>query len=679
MSQPWWGQEANDNLFAPQVRKPVPGEFGKRPRLSPDSASAIANEIRTRRPTYTEEWRDDPQAPDAGGVLVELFAQQAASILRRVNRLPDRAFIEFLRNAGVRPEPARPAEAMVQFTVSPATDDSVFLPQGFQIGAAPATGNGDLVVFETTHSILATAAGIKAVIAVAGASERDLTAPNKNGVTFAPLGEKPEIGNSLEIGLDGTASLSGDISLGIRISAPPGEPPPVSAGGVAPIPLPVAPVLQWTALVGSQFVLMDVLRDETSNLFKSGIIQLRVPAGWTPQERFGQGPHYWFRLRLIHGRFRKPPQLSFVRINMARVKAIQTIRDEVLQPVGGPDSNILRLSSTPVVPKSLRIVVDSTPFDDQSDQDDGIREWKEVEDLTQYGPNDRVFTLDAEKGIVTFGDGRHGLRIPPGFRNVQAERYQVGGGEQGAVDRDKITTLLNSANFVTAATNPLPASGGVNAEDHVDAVFRGPATIRSGQRAVTVADYAVWARFVPGADIRKARAIVGFHPLFPGQEIPGVVGVIVVPPVENEGPPIPDETALTAVGRFLSRERAPAGVEIVAAPPEFRKIRSAISFVPEEDANVGDLIRRMTGELDSYLHPLEGGDDGQGWPFGGTLIFSVLLRRLLALPGVRAIPRLRMILDGVPQKSCANVPLGPTELFWTDGHQIVTVDQEDDR
>ena len=101
--------------------------------------------------------------------------------------------------------------------------------------------------------------------------------------------------------------------------------------------------------------------------------------------------------------------------------------------------------------------------------------------------------------------------------------------------------------------------------------------------------------------------------------------------------------------------------------------------MPDSGANIGELIRAMTVELNSYLNPLEGGDGGEGWDFGSTLVFSVLARRLLSLSGVRAVPRLRLIVDGVPQKPCANVPLRPTELFWPEGHQIVPIDQEDEQ
>jgi predicted phage baseplate assembly protein len=338
----------------------------------------------------------------------------------------------------------------------------------------------------------------------------------------------------------------------------------------------------------------------------------------------------------------------------------------------------MQLGATPVIPGSLIVSIDETPLTEDDDRPPEESRWKEVDELLSHGPNDRVFTLDPVTGVVTFGDGRHGAAVPPGFRNVRAEKYEVGGGRAGAVADDEITTLLNSAPFLTEASNPLPASGGTDAEDRSVAVQRGPATIRARDRAVTVTDYALLARFAPGADVRRAHAIANFHPLYPGGSTPGVVGVLVVPPVQDAGPPIPDEQTLRAVSEHLSDKKAPAGVEVVAAAPVYRRIRVEAGFVADPAANTGEIIRTFIEEFNRYVDPLQGGEDGNGWPFGGTLFFSELLRHLLqTVPNVRAISPLRLLVDGAPKGPCSDVPLGRTELFWPDRHQVIPVEGEE--
>ena len=75
-----------------------------------------------------------------------------------------------------------------------------------------------------------------------------------------------------------------------------------------------------------------------------------------------------------------------------------------------------------------------------------------------------MFTVDYATGVITFGDGVHGARVPDGFRNVRATQYQAGGGAAGAVAAGAVNAPLTSVGFVTAVTNPYPASGGTDAE-----------------------------------------------------------------------------------------------------------------------------------------------------------------------------------------------------------------------
>jgi hypothetical protein len=83
-------------------------------------------------------------------------------------------------------------------------------------------------------------------------------------------------------------------------------------------------------------------------------------------------------------------------------------------------------------------------------------------------------------------------------------------------------------------------------------------------------------------------------------------------------------------------------------------------------------------ELDTYLHPLKGGEDGEGWPFGQILEYADLLRRLVSrVPGVRAVSRLNLIVDGLRARACTDVPIAPYDLFWPENHQVVPEEVEE--
>jgi ribosomal protein S6E (S10) len=150
--------------------------------------------------------------------------------------------------------------------------------------------------------------------------------------------------------------------------------------------------------------------------------------------------------------------------------------------------------------------------------------------------------------------------------------------------------------------------------------------------------------------------------------------VYVVPPDRDEGAPTPDEGTLRAVARFLADEAAAAGVEVVAAAPFYHKVRAELGVVIDPAADPGETVRRLTDALDRYLHPITGGEDGEGWPFGGTLRYSPLLRRLVTgVEGVRAITRLTLVIDGARIAACADFQPRPNALFWPTAHEVVPV------
>jgi len=695
MTSVWWGKEHRelDTVEAAAQGANAPADStAAQPVLLPAEARRIREDIRRRRPHYTPEW-SDPADVDAGGALAQLFAELMVPVRRRLNRLPEKSLVDFLRVAGIEPHPAQPAHAMVEFAMAPSATESTVVPRGFQLGATAADGSSDLVVFETQDDMVATPAVIEALSIQAGSAISDVKGSNDDpGGAFRPFGSRPRIGNALVIGLGNanTPPPSPTISLGIQVAPKPGRPNPVAHGGTLPAPPPSVHVLRWEALVDARFEPVEVLGDETRNLSRSGVVVLRLPLGWTPAVFEGdETPRFWLRLQLIHGRVDEPPVLSSLRPNMVAVRAVRTIRNEVLEAIGpvepGADAGSqaadifrppvagrqyqMRLRNTPVVPESVQIEIDATPLNDQAEP---VVRWAEVTNLLDAGPDDHVFVLDPSSGMITFGDGTRGAAVPPGFRNVRAIRYETGGGTAGAVDANGIKTLLNSAAFVTGATNPWPASGGTDSEPRDETIRRGAEEIRARNRAVTITDYALMARRAAGAEVRRAHAIPAFHASLPRRSAAGVVTVFIVPPQPEVGLPIPDEAELTAVSRFLSKHVAPAGVEVVAAAPRYRFVRTEVGFVPDPAADPGGIVRGLIETLDRYLNPLTGGDDGQGWPFGAPLRFSVLMRRLLSsVPGVSAIPRLRLIVDGVPQRRCGDVALQRGELFWPEGHSVI--------
>jgi predicted phage baseplate assembly protein len=656
-----------------------PGPAGTQPELLPATPEGVRAAVRDRIAGFTPDWTN-PAPDDAGVALVRLFGIQMKPLLDRVNRLPEKALVEHLRIAGVAPLPATAAQALLVFAVAPTAGASVLVPAGFQAGASPATGSGGQVIFETDRAVTATPATV-AAIAVEVKGIVSAVDPALGG--FNTLGPAPGPGDALWIGLavpPGVTSPAPSLTLGLVAAATAGVPPPVTAGGVTAPGALSAPLLDWAVLDGGSLVPADPLRDETGGLRSGGIVELGVPAQWRPGRppgSVGLPELCWVRALLESGEYLTPPVLSAVLVNAARATANRTILGEpLLRLPDAPDGLIrMQLSQTPIVPHSLNLEVDDDPGGDIFGTATAVTsQWQEVDSLSIYGPDDRVFTVDYATGVVTFGDGTHGARVPDGFRNVRAARYRVGGGADGAVAAAAVTAPLTSVGFVTAVSNPYPASGGTDTEPDSRAILRGAGELRTGGRAVTPADYGVLAVNAPGALLARALGVAGLHPDYPGVPIPGVVGVLCVAPDRRTGlPPVPTEDDLRAVAIFLTGQAAPAGVQVSAAAARFHLVRTEAWVVLDPDLDQADLLNAAGNALDGYLHPVSGGDTGTGWPFGGPLQHVALVRRLLTVPGVLAVPQLAVVLDGVRYPPCADVPIPPSTLPWPDGHLLLPV------
>jgi predicted phage baseplate assembly protein len=676
MTDVWWAQDSGEDTHI----VPGPGPSGVQPELVDATQEAVRAAVRDRIPGYTPDWTN-PDRQDAGVALVRLFGTQTEPVLRRVNRLPEKILAEHLNTAGVRRRPATAAAALLEFTVTPPDGSSVLVPAGFQTAASTPDGQ---VTYETERDLFATPATLTAIATQrASGLEPVPLGPNGPGRPFAPFGADPLPGNALWLGLAGTASPFPSLSLGFVVAAVP--PTPAAAGGVTPLPLPPEPLLRWDVLDGGRFVPAEVVRDETAGLRASGTVELRVPRTWAPGNPPGARPGpalRWLRLQVAHGTFATPlPRISGLRLNMVAATAARTIVNEPLEPIQQPRPTArrrMRLSQVPILAGSVVIEVDDDPGGDLfGTTADAATPWAEVQSFAGFGPDARVFVVDYATGEVTFGDGVNGAPVPPGFRNVRAVRYRVGGGAAGAVAAGAINGVVTARPFVTGVNNPFPATGGSDAEPDADVMRRGVGELRSRGRAVAPADYGLLAVRAPGASIARAHGVPGLHPGFAGKPIPGVVGVLVVPPADDSGePPVPAAATLRAVADFLTREVAPVGVTVVTGPVEFRRVAVEARVVLDPDQDRAGVLAAAGDAVTVYLDPLRGGENGAGWPFGGPVRHTQLVRRLLAVDGVLAVSGLSLTVDGLRLPPCTDHAIPPNSLIWPERPLLIPTEEQ---
>ena len=272
---------------------------------------------------------------------------------------------------------------------------------------------------------------------------------------------------------------------------------------------------------------------------------------------------------------------------------------------------------------------------------------------------------DAATGEVWFGQFS---RVPlanaaNATGNIVARLYRYGGGKAGNVGPGTVASLQTFAPGIKSVTNLRPASGGADEETVDEAKRRAPALLKARDRAVTAEDFETLSLGTPLAPIRRAKALPQYHREFPDVPIPGVVSVIVVP--DGDGPaPTPSEVTLQAVCNHLNLHRL-VTCELYVLPPKYRKVTVSADIVARGDADLATVSRELMDRLTEFLHPLRGGPDGTGWPFGGTIYYSTLCRVVLDVDGVDRIDdnQLTVEIDGRVADFCRDIPIGTGELL----------------
>jgi len=282
--------------------------------------------------------------------------------------------------------------------------------------------------------------------------------------------------------------------------------------------------------------------------------------------------------------------------------------------------------------------------------------WNPVLTLAGSGPDDRDYTIDRARGILTFGDGVNG-RIPPDGSTILGRVILTGGGASGNVAAGSITQLLGAVVGVQAVANPVAAEGGSDAETISSFVDRGPQTVRHRGRAISVSDYATLAREASSA-VAFARAIPVHDP--GGRTLPGWVTVLILP---NSLDPRPwPSFGLREEVRLYLASRAPADLagRIFVTGPDYLPIDVSATLAPKVASEAGEVDIAARAALAVFLHPLFGGPSGNGWDLGRDVYLSDVAAALERVEGLDFVSDLELLVDG--QVQGASVAVGPTQI-----------------
>ena len=642
------------------------------PRLDDRTFQELVDEAKRRIARLCPEWTDH-NVSDPGVALIELYAWMTELMLYRLNKVPDRLYVKFLELAGIELATAAPARVDLVFRLSAAQDAAVRIPQGTQV-STERHAKDEPVVFMSREDLDIVPPEVTSCLTHSEGAYVDhwetLRREAAPVVCFRTLRE----GDAFYLGFSG--SLAANL---VRLHVLTG----IEGEGADPS----RPPYVWESWDGSTWRPARVLRDESLalNTTTGGDIELLLAPRHEPLTLFQQRAH-WLRCKLVvtdGPTYRQSPELHALRVTSVG-GAVEAHNAELAPPEAlgvsdGTPGQVFSVRRRPVLRRSPEESVQVVTLSPE-DGAERIETWTEVVHFAHAGEADRVFTWSGSSGEIRFGpalldrDGRlrqHGA-IPPADARIRTTGYRHGGGARGNVPAGKLTVTRTAIPFVRSVTNLDPARGGVDAETVENAKIRGPLTLRSGDRAVTPADFE---RLALEADrsVARARCV----PPVDG----GPVRVLIVPRVhvEVESLALSDLALpahlIQAVSRYLDDRRL-LTTQVQIDEPSYR----GVMVVAELRADAGlrsETIRESAQHaLFTFVNPLVGGTDHRGWPFAKALVAGDVHALLQAVPGVESVESVYLFAADLRTGEFSDEPQArlvppPDTLFMSAQHQVV--------
>jgi hypothetical protein len=324
-----------------------------------------------------------------------------------------------------------------------------------------------------------------------------------------------------------------------------------------------------------------------------------------------------------------PARFLWMGCNAVPVTQSAQIVNERLPDGTGEPEQAVNLSRPPVLPGSVTVTV--TTLQGQSDV------WQEIDDLGVAGaevpvPDPRippggpkppsapskVFALDAEAGVVRFGDGANGARPPAGATLRASYEYSLGApGNVGAATINSSPVLPDG--FQVA--NPVATWGGADAEAVADGEKQISRYLQHRDRLVTVFDFKTITLRTPGVEIGRVEVLPNINPSFGSAQTPGAVTLMVIPTTDPQQPdaPLPRRDFLDAVCQYLDPRRL-ITTEVFLRGPDYQGLWVSIGIKVAAGFNESQICDAVKQSVLDFLKPTAGGPEAL--PADPTLLFG---------------------------------------------------------
>jgi hypothetical protein len=266
-----------------------------------------------------------------------------------------------------------------------------------------------------------------------------------------------------------------------------------------------------------------------------------------------------------------------------------TVTSELIGVSNGQVNQTFQLADAPVISGSISLLVGSINYS----------EVQYLIDFNGYDPVFSTYTNAAGTTFIVFGDNISG-RVPPNNAEIYAT-YRVGGGAEGNVATNTIRFVLTNAasglsvlNKFVSGSNDGSASGGADPESTDSIRINAPLSVRSLNRAVSLADYSSLVVQVSG--VAKAIAIADVYSSVTVFFAPyGDKGV----QIDGVTPSTVFNTLEATVQEYLV-DKIPANTTVTFQPPSYVPvlIDAAVTCLPQYkqslvEADVNSIISEL--------------------------------------------------------------------------------------
>jgi hypothetical protein len=317
----------------------------------------------------------------------------------------------------------------------------------------------------------------------------------------------------------------------------------------------------------------------------------------------------------------------------------ENFRKSMVFPVssGLPKQRFSLQSEDTILRESLSVMV----FEETEQGPKRWIEWNYIADLSKAGPYDRCFTYDTANQEIVFGDNEQGSVPQAGENNIIIARCMTTKGSNGNITSQSFEPL-NYEELMAGPFNPLPASGGRDAEQLNDAMERVKGSLKQVVKAVTANDYEILAAATPGHRIMGVKAIPHYDPdsrTVGDKQAPATVTVVVLPYSEDPFP-LPDESFIKAVGEHLEAYRLiTMNVKVIA--PLYVKITVYAEVIVEND-NEERSETMIRAAVENHFKEISRGVP-EGKPgFGQPVRENLLAMKIEAVPGVVQVKKVAL-------------------------------------